>query len=48
MSKPAAKKYKTTHWKSYNEVLRRMGRLTVWVDGASDKWQNSPEFFAHL
>lgn len=25
-------KYKTTRWSSYNDALRRLGSLTVWLD----------------
>lgn len=30
--KPEPAKYKTTNWKSYNEVLKLRGALMIWLD----------------
>lgn len=32
MTKPEPVRYRTTHWKSYNEALRRRGSLLIWLD----------------
>lgn len=32
MTRPEPTRYRTTHWKSYNEALNRRGSLLIWFD----------------
>ena len=35
--KPVPQRYRTTHWKTYNEALKSRGSLLIWVEPAM-KW----------
>ncbi|WP_370459657.1 transposase [Aquitalea sp. LB_tupeE] len=41
MTKPAPKRYRTTNWNAYNQVLIQRGSLSVWLNTIMS-WQATP------